>query len=406
MRLYLVPNICLNRPTKPIMLEFVNQPGAIRLDILVPAKKREIETMKTILVVGVRGIPEVEGGVEKHAERLFPLVAEQGWTVNIAGMKPFLESGQFRGISLWRAPSLGLLKADRWLYAIATLFKALRIRPDIVHFARLESAALLWAYRLIGCKIVVRYGADCHARPWSGPRKWFMQCAQYQLRWADAIIAVTPALAKYLRAAGNLHNIHVIGNALDRTDHVPEVLRVPVSGDYMLFVGQISQKKNIHSLVSAFRVFAKRHPHMQLVIVGEWGKSADRKQITSLDDDRIVMLGSLPRSELAPLYRGARFFVNPSIREGHSNTLLEAVSFGCPVLLSDLPENRDLRLNAKHYFSPGNIRSMVSALGRAHANPDLFRVDPDRFPQWEQIAEQTIQVYEKLCSGDAAVRSA
>ena len=405
MCLYLVLNIYLNRPTQPMMLEFVNLFCVIRPDRVVSARKRDIKTMKTILVVGVRGIPEVEGGAEKHAERLFPLVARQGWTVCVAGMKQFVTSGSYRGVSLWRAPSLGIRRIDRWLYAIGTLFKALRMRPDIVHFARLESAALLWAYKLIGCRIVVRYGADCHARPWSGPRKWFMQCAQYQLRWADAIIAVTPALAKYLSADGNLRNIHVIGNALDRTENLPRRARVPVEGDYMLFVGQISQKKNIHSLVSAFRVFAKRHPHMQLVIVGDWSKSADREQITALDDDRIVILGSLLRSELAPLYRGARFFVNPSIREGHSNTLLEAISFGCPVLLSDLPENRDLRLNAKHYFSPNNLRSMVSALGRAHANPDLFRVDPNRFPHWEQIAEQTIDVYKTLCSGDAVVRS-
>ena len=358
--------------------------------------------MNRILVVGVRGIPDVEGGVEKNGERLFPLIARHGWNVCLAGLKPHMHIGHYRGVSLWRAPALGLSKIDRPLYAIATLIKAIRMRPDIVHFARLESALLLWAYKLIGCKIVVRYGADCHARPFKGPRNWLMQCAQYQLRWADRIIAVTPALAKKLRMSDNLQNIHVIGNALDRADSVPEDLPAPVSGDYILFVGQISQKKNIHSLISAFRVFVKSHPQMQLVIVGDSRNSSDRKQITALGDDRIVMLGSLPRSELAPLYRGARFFVNPSIREGHSNTLLEAISFGCPVLLSDLPENRDLRLNAKHYFNPDDIRSMVSALKRAHANPDVFRVSTERFPHWEKIAEQTIHVYEKLFSDGAA----
>lgn len=365
----------------------------------------ESRGMKTILIVGVRGIPDVEGGVEKNAERLFPLIASRGWTICVAGIKPFLQTGHYRGLSLWRAPSLGLRTVDRWLYTISTLVKAVRMRPDIVHFIRLESAVLLWAYKLLGCKTVIRYGADCHARPWIGPRNWTMQCAQYQLRWADRVIAVTPALAKNLEASGRARNIDVIGNALDRTDNFPQDLPAPITGDYILFVGQISQKKNIHSLISAFRVFAENHPHMQLVIVGDWGKNTGRKQITALDDDRIVMLGSLPRSELAPLYRGARFFINPSIREGHSNTLLEAVSLGCPVLLSDLPENRDLRLNAKHYFDPGNIQSMVSALNRAHAHPEIFRVTADRFPQWEEIADRTIQVYEKLFTDDAAPRS-
>lgn len=358
--------------------------------------------MKSILVVGARGIPDVEGGVEKNVERLFPLIASRGWGVCVTGMKPYMQSDHYRGVSLWRAPSLGFLLIDRLLYSIATLFKAFRTRPDIVHFTCLKAAFLLWAYKLIGCKIVMRYGANCHAGSWSGPEKWVMRWMQYQLRWADIIIAVTPALAKKLHGSGKGQNIHVIGNALDRTEHYPEDLPAPISGDYILFVGQISQKKNIHGLISAFRIFAKSHPHMQLVIVGDWGKSTGRKQIEDLGNERIVLLGSLPRSGLAPLYRGARFFVNPSIREGHSNTLLEAISLGCPILLSDLPENRDLRLNAKHYFSPGNVRSMVSALVRANANPDVFRVNAARFPQWEEIADQTILVYEKLFAEDVA----
>ncbi|WP_339688647.1 glycosyltransferase family 4 protein [uncultured Parasphingorhabdus sp.] len=361
--------------------------------------------MKTILVVGVRGMPDVEGGVEKNAESLFPLIAAQGWKICVAGWKPHIKSDDFRGVSLWCAPTPGFGKIDGLLYSILTWFKALRMRPDIVHMAGLEPVFLLWAYKLIGCKIVVRLGADCRQRPWSWTGKWFMRCAKYQLRWADKIIVVTPALAKKLRASGIGKDIHVIGNALDRAENLPENSPedsgAPIGGDYILFVGQISQQKNIHSLIAAFRVFAKSYPQMQLVIVGHWDRHAGRKQIEALGDERIKMLGSLPRSRLASLYRGARFFVNPSIREGHSNTLLEAISLGCPVLLSDLPENRDLRLNAKHYFSPEDMRSMVSALDRAHANPDVFRVDCDRFPQWEEIAEQTIRVYEKLFVDDA-----
>ena len=185
-----------------------------------------------------------------------------------------------------------------------------------------------------------------------------------------------------MQASGHARNIHIIGNALDQPDSFPQGAAPPVSGDYILFVGQISQKKNIHSLIAAFRQFASRHPQVKLVIVGNWGKQAERNQIEALNDDRIVMLGALPRSKLGPLYRGARFFVNPSIREGHSNTLLEAISIGCPVLLSD--------------------RSLASALGRAHANPEAYRVAPDRFPQWEKIAQQTIAVYQKLAASDPA----
>ena len=362
--------------------------------------------MKRVLVVGVRGMPDVEGGIEKYAQRLFPLVVRQGWTVCVAGMKPFMETGDYRGVSLWCAPSIGIPGIDRKIYPIAALLKAFRMRPAIVHFASLQSAVLLWAYKMLGCKIVVRYGADCHDNAESAPARWARSVARHQLHWADQVIAVAPALARNLRTSANLSNVDVIGHALDRPEHYPDHGDPPVSGDYALFVGQISHKKNIENLIAAFRDFAKRHPDMQLVIVGDWRNKSARKNAGKIDDDRIVMLGSLPRSALAPLYRCARFFVNPSIREGHSNTLLEAISFDCPVLLSDLPQNRDLRLDAKHYFNPARIGSIASALGRAYANPDLFRVAKDRFPHWEQIAEQTIDIYEKKLALDVRQQSA
>lgn len=358
--------------------------------------------MKSILVIGARGIPDVIGGVEKNAERLFPLIANRGWKLCIAGQRPFVKSGQYKGVSLWSAPIPPFLAKSETLYAISTLIRALRMRPDLVHIAGLEPAFMLWAYKLLGCKIVVRLGADFHHRPWSKSPKWVMRCAKYQLRWADHVIAVTPALAKNLRASGIRQNIHVIGNAVDPPENAPVAAEAPISGDYILFVGQISERRNIHSLVAAFCIFVKNHPHMKLVIVGDWDKGSGREQIEALGDKRIVILGSVPRPELSPLYRGARFFVNPSIREGHSNTLLEAISCNCPILLSDLPENRDLRLDAKHYFNPGDIRSMVSALKRANATPDLFRVNSGRFPKWTEIADLTIRVYDGIFADEAA----
>lgn len=362
--------------------------------------------MKSILVVGTRGIPDVEGGVEKNAERMFPLIVSRGWRVCVAGRKPHMQDSEYRGVALWCAPAPGFLNAAALLYPISALFKAFRTRPDIVHLAGLGSASLLWAYRLIGCKTVVRLGADVTQPVPSRSRNLLKRWATYQLRWADSIIAVTPALAKKLRSTGIGTQVDVIGNALDRAEQFPEGMNTAASGDYILFVGQISRRKNIHGLIAAFRIFVKSHPQMQLVIVGDWGRGAGRRQVEALGDDRIVMLGSMPRSRLAPLYRGARFFVNPSIREGHSNTLLEAISLDVPVLLSDLPENRDLRLDAKHYFRPESVRSMVSALKRAHANPKVFRVKPDRFPQWEAIADQTIAVYQNLFVQESAHQTA
>ena len=116
--------------------------------------------MKSILVVGARGIPDVQGGAERYAERLFPVIANRGWQICVAGQPPFMRSGRYKGLSLWSPPSLGHAEVDRILAPVLTLFKAVRMRPDIIHLAGLSAATLLWAYKMLGFKTIVRCGLE------------------------------------------------------------------------------------------------------------------------------------------------------------------------------------------------------------------------------------------------------
>jgi hypothetical protein len=115
-----------------------------------------------------------------------------------------------------KAPRSNLMKTDKVLYYVAAIFMALRLRPRIVHFQGLGSAIFLWAYKLMGARTVVRYGsADYLVGKWGVLGKLGFLLSEYQLRFADAVIAVTPALAQRLERRGIKGNIHVIANAVD-----------------------------------------------------------------------------------------------------------------------------------------------------------------------------------------------
>jgi hypothetical protein len=71
--------------------------------------------MGRIFVVGARGIPDVEGGVEKNSEMLFPLLVQRGWQVRLLGLSEFIKQRSYRGVELRQGPTVRLLKTDKLL---------------------------------------------------------------------------------------------------------------------------------------------------------------------------------------------------------------------------------------------------------------------------------------------------
>lgn len=350
----------------------------------------------------------MEGGAEKNAERLFPLIVQRGWRVIVGGLRPNITAPSYRGVELWAAPSSNLLKTDKLIYYVRAALHAIKLRPDIVHFQELGSAIFLVFYKLLGCRIVVRYGSADYLLPkWGLIGRLGFRLAEYQLRFADAVIAVTPALAERLKERGLRQNVHVIANAVDARSEFEES-RVPeVKRPYILAVGRVTVQKNFHRLIRGFKIFADRNPDVTLVIAG--GVDDERyvnSEIMPLLDDRIEMLGRLPRSTMGSLYEHASVYVNSSIHEGSSNAVLEAVSWNCPILLSDIPENRDFGLEDDNYFAAEDPAIIAEALERAYANPDAYRTPKGPFPVWEDVAWQTDQIYTMLCTQEAPAAAA
>ncbi len=350
-----------------------------------------------IFVVGARGIPDVEGGAEKNAERLFPALVTRGWDITLAGINSNLSGEEYRGVKLVGAPSSHLFRTDKIAYYLTAVFMALRHKPAIVHMQGLGSAIMLWAYRLMGARVVVRYGSADYLLPkWGWLGKAGFLFSEYQLRFAHAVIAVTPALAERLERRGIKDNVYVIPNALDGLTDFDGAEPPSISTPYFLVVGRVTEQKNVHRLMQAFNIFSRDHPGVSLVIAGGLDNKAYYDSLRPHLSDNIHLLGRLPRSTLGGLYAHALAYVNASIHEGHSNAILEALSWQTPIILSDIPENRDFQLRHQHYFDPTDIDEMVLAFKRAVHDRASLIVDRSRFLSWNDVAERTDGLYRSL----------
>ena len=125
-----------------------------------------------------------------------------------------------------------------------------------------------------------------------------------------------------------------------------------------------------------------------------------RRLETMARERRVVLPGLVTGDVLWALYSHARLFVLPSHYEGLSITLLEAMSFGLDVLVSDIPANLELGLDPGDHFPVGDVQALAAMLSRKLGEPRSrdFTETLDRFHSWPDIAARTLAVYETIVS--------
>lgn len=162
--------------------------------------------------------------------------------------------------------------------------------------------------------------------------------------------------------------------------------------DYVLAVSSIDPRKNLISLVRAFKQLNNKS--LRLVIVGAESKvfadAALKKEIQ--DGSSIVFTGYLSDTELAALYKNAIMFVYPSLYEGFGIPPLEAMACGCPTIVSETSSLPEICGEASLYVNPFNIADLVSKMKLLHTDALLRKEMQERGYQrvklynWEKSA--------------------
>ncbi|WP_243439523.1 glycosyltransferase [Fundidesulfovibrio soli] len=110
-------------------------------------------------------------------------------------------------------------------------------------------------------------------------------------------------------------------------------------GTTLLYVGRVSQEKNLHLLADAYLELSARHPDLNLVIVGDGPYTGDMKR--KLKGRGAVFTGYIQGEELAGVYASSDLFVFPSTTDTFGNVVLEAQSSGLPVIVTPLGGPRE-----------------------------------------------------------------
>lgn len=179
----------------------------------------------------------------------------------------------------------------------------------------------------------------------------------WALRRADRVIAVSGELASLARSMGvPPGRVKVIGNGVDLVRFRPidrasarRSLGVPEGTPLVVSVGHLARVKGFDIVVRAVPEMAAAHPGLRFVIVGGPAASSGtyptelHAEIESLGvEDQVTVTGAEPPEKVALWLSAADVFVLASEREGSPNALREALACGCPVIVSDVGDAREL----------------------------------------------------------------
>ena len=136
----------------------------------------------------------------------------------------------------------------------------------------------------------------------------------------------------------------------------------PRGARYILTVGTRDPRKNIRRLIEAWALVpAEVKAGTRLLIAGGRAKTFASDMIDRTPED-VRLLGYVPESTLAGLYRHAEAFVFPSLYEGFGLPPLEAMAAGTPALVSDIPVIREVCRDAALYFDPNDPADIAARI--------------------------------------------
>jgi glycosyltransferase involved in cell wall biosynthesis len=153
-----------------------------------------------------------------------------------------------------------------------------------------------------------------------------------------------------------------------------------VEGDYLFFLSNIEPRKNLGTLIEAYKSLPARSTEQYgLLVVGSegWLNEDILKQIkiAQAEGFRITHPAVyVPDSDLPALHSGATALVQPSFHEGFGISPLQAMACGTPVIISDIPSLRELVGQAGVYIDPSNAENLSLNIQKVIGDKELRRV--------------------------------
>lgn len=366
-----------------------------------------------IAMIGQKRTGSREGGVEVVVTELATRMAVLGHEVtcydrsgtDMNGKPVPTEPYEYKGVRVVPVRTVDAKGLAALTSAYVATYAALKDRPDVIHYHAEGPCNALPLAASAGVRTVATiHGLDWQRAKWGGLASRVIRRGERKAaQRADALIVLSRDVQGYFRDKYG-RKAELVSNGVDIPAPAPAKIIAEkwglTEGSYLLYLGRIVPEKRPELLLESFR---QLDTDKRLVIAGGASDTSGfYEEVRGLaeGDPRVLMTGFVEGDTLAELYSNACLYVLPSDVEGMPMSLLEAMSYACCCVTSDVPECADVVAGAGATFPRGDAATLRQTLAALLADPTraaalgaTARARVKHEYDWDSTVRRTLEIY-------------
>lgn len=380
-------------------------------------KKESAQGALRIAMLGHKFIPSRDGGIEVVVGELSRRLVRLGHQVTCynrtnaeqkAAKRKEALPRAYEGVRLIWVPTIdraGLAAVSSSVFATV---RAAFGPYDIVHIHAEGPSVICWLPRLMGKKVVVTvHGLDHQRQKWGRfASAYILHGEKAAVRFAHQIIVLSKSAQAYFKKKYGRDTVLIYNGIVPaeprEAKEITERFGLKKDG-YILFLSRLVPEKGVHYLIEAYR---KTRTDLKLVIAGASSNTDEYTRTLhdmAKDDPNIVFTGFVQGTLLEELFSNAYLYVLPSDLEGMPISLLEAMSYRCCCLTSDISECTDVMGGTGVSFKKGDVDSLREKLQLLCDQPEFAAQrkpgkegDVSSLFSWDAMVEKTAALYRRM----------
>ncbi|MEY2986003.1 MAG: hypothetical protein RJB24_232 [Candidatus Parcubacteria bacterium] len=312
-----------------------------------------------IAFVGQKGIPAAGGGVENYVDHIAVRLARKGHQVLAYTRSRYAPAGNYKGVKVIATPSIPTKSLDAGTHTLTSIWHSFFIPDlDVLHINSVGPAFFTLFARIgFGLKYILGgkytkvvftfHSADWYHSKWNLFAKSMLKLGAWiGCNFADEVITVSKSLRYFASREFDIKTTYIPnGTDFNNITSDSELAKFGLKKkSYIVFIARLVKHKNAHILIQAYQGMARKYGK-KLVIVGSGSFTPEYEAYLhslTYGDKNIIFTGHQSGRTLKQLFANAAVYVLPSASEGLSISLLEAGSYGVPIIVSDIRENLEV----------------------------------------------------------------
>ncbi len=230
-----------------------------------------------------------------------------------------------------------------------------------------------------------------------------------RLIWSKsaAVIANSDGLRELALKTNRMQDFGIIYNGVDVENFKLAPEARPLD-KFIITTGatRVTKRKGIGYLVDAVELLHEKHPDILAKIMGD-GDDKERLEglVKNLElENNVQLIGRIDRDKLAPYYQEASLFVMPSLNEGMSNAMLEALASGLPIITTDTGGAKELVKDGVNglFINMKDPHDLAEKISRLIGDPKLRKLMGEESRKiaeamsWRSVASQYRDLYKTI----------